>query len=96
MNAVWDDEVRVWVATSDEVAGLATEADDMEDSCRRISSRRHDSREGLVSFRMVSQSSGKVLVCSYQWDATLQPRYARRSSRQPMHVGFSVPPRSPS
>lgn len=30
INAVWDDEVRVWVATSDEVPGLATEADDME------------------------------------------------------------------
>ena len=30
INAVWDDEVRVWVATSDEVPGLATEADDMD------------------------------------------------------------------
>ena len=30
INAVWDDEVRVWVATSDEIPGLATEADDMD------------------------------------------------------------------
>ncbi|MGH9338231.1 MAG: DUF1902 domain-containing protein [Acidobacteriota bacterium] len=30
MNAEWDDEARVWVATSAEVPGLATEADDME------------------------------------------------------------------
>ena len=30
VNAIWDDEARVWVATSDDVPGLATEADDME------------------------------------------------------------------
>ncbi|MGH8467829.1 MAG: DUF1902 domain-containing protein [Gammaproteobacteria bacterium] len=30
INADWDDEVRVWVATSDDVPGLATEAEDME------------------------------------------------------------------
>ena len=30
INAVWDDEARVWVATSDDVPGLATEADDMD------------------------------------------------------------------
>ena len=30
INAVWDDEVRVWVATGDEVPGLAAEADDMD------------------------------------------------------------------
>ena len=28
--AEWDEEGRVWVATSDDVAGLATEADTME------------------------------------------------------------------
>jgi hypothetical protein len=27
IRADWDDEVKVWVATSDEVLGLATEAD---------------------------------------------------------------------
>ena len=26
VNALWDDEARVWVATSDDVPGLATEA----------------------------------------------------------------------
>lgn len=30
VHAIWDDEARVWVATSDDVPGLATEADDME------------------------------------------------------------------
>ena len=30
VNAIWDDEVRVWVATSEDVPGLATEADDMD------------------------------------------------------------------
>ena len=28
--AMWDDEARVWVATSDDVPGLATEADTAE------------------------------------------------------------------
>ena len=27
VNAVWDDEAKVWVATSDDVPGLVTEAD---------------------------------------------------------------------
>lgn len=30
IEALWDDEVKVWVATSDDVPGLATEADTME------------------------------------------------------------------
>jgi len=30
VNAIWDDEARVWVATSDDIPGLATEADDMD------------------------------------------------------------------
>lgn len=30
VHAIWDDVARVWVATSDDVPGLATEADDME------------------------------------------------------------------
>lgn len=30
VQAVWDDEARVWVATSDDVPGLATEADTIE------------------------------------------------------------------
>ena len=28
--AIWDDDAQVWVATSDDVPGLATEADDMD------------------------------------------------------------------
>ena len=30
VHAIWDDEARVWVATSDDVPGLATEAADMD------------------------------------------------------------------
>ena len=30
IRAEWDDNARVWVATSDDVPGLATEADTME------------------------------------------------------------------
>ena len=30
VRAVWDDEAQVWVATSDDVPGLATEAEDMD------------------------------------------------------------------
>lgn len=30
VHATWDEEARVWVATSDDVPGLATEADDMD------------------------------------------------------------------
>ena len=30
VRAEWDDKARVWVATSDDVPGLATEADTME------------------------------------------------------------------
>jgi hypothetical protein len=29
VHAVWDDEAEVWVATSEDVPGLATEADDV-------------------------------------------------------------------
>jgi len=30
VHALWDDEARVWVASSDDVPGLATEADTCE------------------------------------------------------------------
>jgi len=38
VHAVWDDEARVWVATSDDVPGLATEADDMETLVEKLQS----------------------------------------------------------
>jgi predicted RNase H-like HicB family nuclease len=31
VEAVWDDEASVWVATSDDITGLVTEADTLED-----------------------------------------------------------------
>jgi predicted RNase H-like HicB family nuclease len=30
VKAIWDDEARVWVATSDDVPGLATEAESID------------------------------------------------------------------
>ena len=30
VEAFWDEEVKVWVATSDDISGLATEADSLE------------------------------------------------------------------
>ena len=30
IEAIWDDEARVWVATSDDIPGLATEAETVE------------------------------------------------------------------
>jgi predicted RNase H-like HicB family nuclease len=38
VHAIWDDEARVWVATSDDVPGLATEADDMDVLVEKLTS----------------------------------------------------------
>ncbi|MBN9127883.1 MAG: DUF1902 domain-containing protein [Nitrosospira sp.] len=36
VNAFWDDEARVWVATSDDVRGLATEAETIDDLVAKL------------------------------------------------------------
>ena len=36
VRAFWDDEARVWVATSDNVPGLATEADRVDALVKRL------------------------------------------------------------
>ena len=36
VRAEWDDEASVWVATSDDVAGLATEAETLEDLVEKL------------------------------------------------------------
>lgn len=36
INAVWDDEAKVWTATSEDVPGLATEAATPEDLLRKL------------------------------------------------------------
>jgi len=36
VDAVWDNDVSVWVATSDDVPGLATEADTIEAPSRKL------------------------------------------------------------
>jgi predicted RNase H-like HicB family nuclease len=38
VHAKWDSEAEVWVATSDEVPGLATEADTLEDLVAKLQS----------------------------------------------------------
>lgn len=36
IRAEWDDEAKVWVATSDDVPGLATEADTLEQLTQKL------------------------------------------------------------
>ena len=36
IRAEWDEEVRVWVATSDDVPGLVTEAPDMDSLIEKL------------------------------------------------------------
>ena len=36
VRADWDDEARVWVATSDDVPGLATESETLEDLVHKL------------------------------------------------------------
>ena len=36
IRAEWDDEARVWVATSDDVPGLATEEDTLESLVEKL------------------------------------------------------------
>jgi hypothetical protein len=36
VNAEWDEDARVWVATSEDIPGLVTEADSLEDLGRKV------------------------------------------------------------
>ncbi len=36
VNAIWDDEARVWVATSDDVPGLVTESETSENLIQKL------------------------------------------------------------
>jgi hypothetical protein len=36
VNALWDDEAKVWVATSDDVPGLATEAENINELVKKL------------------------------------------------------------
>ncbi|MEK7298667.1 MAG: DUF1902 domain-containing protein, partial [Candidatus Margulisiibacteriota bacterium] len=36
VHAIWDDEVEVWVATSEDVPGLATEAASLNDLVKKL------------------------------------------------------------
>lgn len=36
VNAVWDDEAKVWVATSDQVPGLVTEAENPDALIKKL------------------------------------------------------------
>jgi hypothetical protein len=36
VHATWDDEAKVWVATSNDISGLATEADSMDALVKKL------------------------------------------------------------
>lgn len=36
VQAIWDDEAKVWVATSEDIPGLATEADTWDTLARKL------------------------------------------------------------
>jgi hypothetical protein len=36
VRAIWDDEAKVWVATSNDISGLATEADSMDALVKKL------------------------------------------------------------
>ena len=36
VHATWDDEVKVWVATSNDISGLVTEADSMDALVKKL------------------------------------------------------------
>ncbi len=36
VKAKWDDEAKVWVATSDDISGLATEADSLDAMVKKL------------------------------------------------------------
>jgi predicted RNase H-like HicB family nuclease len=36
VKAIWDNEARVWVATSDDVPGLITESENLEDLVQKL------------------------------------------------------------
>lgn len=61
INAIWDDEVDVWVATSDDVPGLITEAATMEHLIERLQTlipelmELNCNQSGPFPFRIVSE-----------------------------------------
>lgn len=60
--ATWDDEAKVWVATSDDVPGLATEAPNLEVLARKLktmipellAANGHDQDGREIPFRLCS------------------------------------------
>lgn len=62
VRAEWDDDARVWVATSDDVPGLATEAETVEDLMAKLEvmipellDANNDSRDGEVPFELLTR-----------------------------------------
>lgn len=62
VRAVWDDEVDVWVATSEDIPGLATEASSLNDLIEKLKimipellgANGHDD-DGDIPFRVLSE-----------------------------------------
>jgi predicted RNase H-like HicB family nuclease len=48
VTAAWDDEAQVWVAESDDVPGLVTEADTLEALRRKLPGMIADLSEGIA------------------------------------------------
>jgi len=60
VHAFWDNEAKVWVASSDEVPGLATEADTSEELIQKLKT--------LIPELLVEGTRGQVLYCNI-WGA---------------------------
>jgi hypothetical protein len=68
VKATWDEEAQVWAATSDDVPGLATEADTIEDLLVKLRVMIPDLlaangvviAEGQVPFQLVTQGTQRA------------------------------------
>jgi predicted RNase H-like HicB family nuclease len=74
VNALWDDEASVWVATSDDVLGLATEAESLEALRQKLRQMlpellmlNHvlaENLTGTISLRLVTQQQELIEVAA--------------------------------
>jgi Domain of unknown function (DUF1902) len=72
VEAFWDDEASVWVATSDAVPGLVTEAETLEGLIPKLrvmipemvaaNQLFTESAQGVISFELVSRRAEKIKV----------------------------------
>ena len=73
VKATWDDEAKVWVATTDDIVGLATEADTLEELREKILTMIHELLElngsdidaAEIPVHIVAEQTARVLNPSY-------------------------------